>query len=206
MEKSTQQLVLEVHRDATLTQAEKMTRIQEIMRSASSFRPAEPPPKKECPQYQRGCWLVCDKCDEEVCCRLCHEEMDRFAVAEVVCKECRTRQLTPIHSVNKSVCAVEECGHVLGEYYCAVCHMFNNDATKPMFHCNGCGYCIGGVREIHPHCDGCGVHHTTTTRCKAFSYAASDGSVQECPVCLDPLKGANVTQQTSPVVRPCAPL
>lgn len=206
MKKSTTQRVMEVHRDQSLTSQEKMALIHDIMHGGDASTPAPQPlsghPVSECPKYQRGCWLVCptQDCGALVCCRLCPHPhpVDRYAVSEIVCKKCNKRQPASVVSA-KSVCSAEGCNNMLGEYYCSVCHMYSNDPTKPMFHCVDCGYCIGGVEELYPHCNNCGIHVRVGVEhgCQSFSYDASDGSVQECPVCLDPLKGGNMTRQTT---------
>lgn len=52
-----------------------------------------------CVHYQRKCNVVAPCCGIPFGCRVCHDEMstacgpmDRFAIKEVVCKECNTRQ------------------------------------------------------------------------------------------------------------------
>jgi hypothetical protein len=53
-----------------------------------------------CVHYERKCNMIAPCCGKEFGCRVCHDEMsssacgtmDRFAVTEIVCKECNTRQ------------------------------------------------------------------------------------------------------------------
>lgn len=52
-----------------------------------------------CVHYQRKCNVVAPCCGVPFGCRVCHDEMstacgpmDRFAIKEIVCKECNTRQ------------------------------------------------------------------------------------------------------------------
>jgi hypothetical protein len=52
-----------------------------------------------CVHYQRKCNVVAPCCGVPFGCRVCHDEMstacgpmDRFAIQEIVCKECNTRQ------------------------------------------------------------------------------------------------------------------
>ncbi len=54
-----------------------------------------------CVHYERKCNVIAPCCGAEFGCRVCHDDdtsssacgpMDRFAVKEIVCKECNTRQ------------------------------------------------------------------------------------------------------------------
>ena len=53
-----------------------------------------------CVHYERKCYVVAPCCGVPFGCRVCHDEMsgtacgpmDRFAIKEVICKECNTRQ------------------------------------------------------------------------------------------------------------------
>ena len=52
-----------------------------------------------CVHYERKCNVVAPCCGRVFGCRVCHDEMsvacgpmDRFAIKEIVCKECNTRQ------------------------------------------------------------------------------------------------------------------
>ena len=53
-----------------------------------------------CVHYERKCNVIAPCCGAEYGCRVCHDDerssicgpMDRFAVKEIVCKECKTRQ------------------------------------------------------------------------------------------------------------------
>lgn len=54
-----------------------------------------------CVHYERKCCVVAPCCNQVFGCRVCHDEMtpapghgqmDRFAIQEIVCKECKTRQ------------------------------------------------------------------------------------------------------------------
>ena len=54
-----------------------------------------------CVHYERKCNVIAPCCGVEFGCRVCHDDdtgssacgpMDRFAVKEIVCKECNTRQ------------------------------------------------------------------------------------------------------------------
>jgi len=203
MKKSTQQLIREIHGDSSLSPSEKMTKIHEIMNPSSIEDIQETKEEVEdCPKYKRGCLLVCNVCESAVCCRLCHPEIDRFQIAEVVCKECETKQPVKEES-GKSLCIAEGCANLLGQYYCSVCHMYSNDGRKPIYHCKDCGYCLAGIRENYEHCDACqmcvarGTIGTSLHNCKPFSYVDDSQETRECPVCLEALRGSNMTRATS---------
>ena len=51
-----------------------------------------------CPHYERNCKIVAPCCGKIFGCRVCHDEasghgpMDRFAIKEIICEKCKTRQ------------------------------------------------------------------------------------------------------------------
>eukprot|EP00574_Skeletonema_japonicum_P004494 CAMPEP_0201719798 /NCGR_PEP_ID=MMETSP0593-20130828/4919_1 /ASSEMBLY_ACC=CAM_ASM_000672 /TAXON_ID=267983 /ORGANISM="Skeletonema japonicum, Strain CCMP2506" /LENGTH=187 /DNA_ID=CAMNT_0048210317 /DNA_START=89 /DNA_END=649 /DNA_ORIENTATION=- len=81
-----------------------------------------------CVHYERKCNVIAPCCGAEFGCRVCHDDdtgssacgpMDRFAVKEIVCKECNTRQPS---ATNK--CVNEECGVTFAEYHCGKCNIW----------------------------------------------------------------------------------
>jgi hypothetical protein len=96
-----------IMRDASLSEQEKRTRIQNIMsggRTVVAPPPAPVLPQPEanaaCVHYERNCNIVAPCCNRVFGCRICHDElspaghapMNRFLIQEVVCKNCNTRQ------------------------------------------------------------------------------------------------------------------
>uniref|UniRef100_A0A8C0LSC6 Ring finger and CHY zinc finger domain containing 1 n=1 Tax=Canis lupus dingo TaxID=286419 RepID=A0A8C0LSC6_CANLU len=83
-----------------------------------------------CEHYDRGCLLKAPCCDKLYTCRLCHDnnedhQLDGFKVKEVQCINCEKIQ----HA--QQTC--EECSTLFGEYYCSICHLFDQD--KKQYHC-----------------------------------------------------------------------
>jgi zinc finger-like protein len=71
-------------------------------------------------------------------CRLCHDEasdhrLDRYAVSEMACMLCGTRQ--PVGGS----CA--NCGESMAGYYCGICHLFDNEPGRDIYHCPFCNVC-----------------------------------------------------------------
>lgn len=95
-----------VMRDPTLSQQEKNQRVQDIMSGGRQYvvsaAPAAPEPAAiaACVHYERNCNIVAPCCNRVFGCRICHndlsppghQDLDRFMVQEVVCKNCNTRQ------------------------------------------------------------------------------------------------------------------
>lgn len=92
-----------------------------------------------CKHYQRKALLVSPCCNTEFVCRICHDEaiqdhkFDRYRVTEMRCMECGTRQ--PVSN---------KCGHCgieMAKYYCNICHLFDDDSSRPIYHCPFCNFC-----------------------------------------------------------------
>uniref|UniRef100_A0A7S3R8J5 Uncharacterized protein n=2 Tax=Dunaliella tertiolecta TaxID=3047 RepID=A0A7S3R8J5_DUNTE len=95
-----------------------------------------------CKHYKRRTQLVAPCCDQVFTCRLCHDEampshrMDRSAVREMVCMECGTRQPVGSH------CA--RCATQMARYYCNICHLFDDQEGRDIYHCPFCNVCRRG--------------------------------------------------------------
>uniref|UniRef100_A0A7S1XWB5 RING-type domain-containing protein n=1 Tax=Phaeomonas parva TaxID=124430 RepID=A0A7S1XWB5_9STRA len=140
-----------------------------------------------CPHYKRKVKLRAPCCDKLVTCRLCHDQacdhmMNRFAVEEMLCMVCGTLQ--PV----KGICANEKCKHSspeepLSTYYCDVCHLFDDDPDKHIYHCPYCNVCRAGR--------GLGIDYRHCMRCNACvrlnaEHKCLDQVLQgACPICLE---------------------
>mmetsp|Transcript_19015 Transcript_19015/g.35497 ORF Transcript_19015/g.35497 Transcript_19015/m.35497 type:complete len:536 (+) Transcript_19015:290-1897(+) len=106
-----------------------------------------------------------------------HHEIDRFAIAEIICRLCYTRQ-----SSKTNFCTA--CGTQFGAYHCNICNLWMSDDESP-YHCADCGFCRVGGRENFRHCDDCGMCIDTLLfddhNCKAGKYMSN------CPVCQEDL-------------------
>jgi RING finger and CHY zinc finger domain-containing protein 1 len=145
--------------------------------------------QRGCRHYSRGCQLRSPCCNLLFWCRHCHNEamdagdpktahqLDRFAVKWVRCGKCDLEQLV------KRNC--EGCGHLFGEYFCPICKFFDDDLSKGVFHCDGCGICRVGGRENFFHCPACGCCYAVQLRSNHKCIAGA--MHHNCPVCLENL-------------------
>ncbi|KAI3505484.1 hypothetical protein L1887_27615 [Cichorium endivia] len=97
----------------------------------------------------------------------------REDVQQVVCMICNMEQ--PVNQI----CG--NCGVKMGEYFCGICKLFDDDTSKQQFHCNDCGICRLHGRQNYYHCHKCGC-------CRANEKRGSHTCVEnllkhECPGC-----------------------
>lgn len=141
-----------------------------------------------CKHYVRHCSFVSPCCGKIYDCRLCHDynedenildvnkahKIDRFAINEIICKKCNLKQVV------SNLC--KGCNAKFGNYYCSVCHLFDDDTSKGQFHCIKCGICRVGFKENFVHCDTCqtcmpsGEHKCLVKDIKS-----------DCPICFESL-------------------
>lgn len=108
-----------------------------------------------------------------------HHNIDRFAIQEIVCRICFTRQ-----SSKTNICINAKCKVKFGEYHCEICNLWLSAAEKP-YHCHECGFCRVGGRESFRHCKKCGmcidVEVFDDHNCDVGKYRVN------CPVCCEDL-------------------
>lgn len=138
-----------------------------------------------CKHYRRRAILVSPCCGGEYVCRLCHDEavpghtFDRYAVTEMRCMECGTKQ--PVSA------ACTACNASMARYYCGICHLFDDDPHRDIYHCPFCNFCRRGkglgVDSFHcMSCNACmSLELFNKHRCTERALAGT------CPVCSDPL-------------------
>mmetsp|Transcript_24270 Transcript_24270/g.35468 ORF Transcript_24270/g.35468 Transcript_24270/m.35468 type:complete len:459 (+) Transcript_24270:95-1471(+) len=152
-----------------------------------------------CVHYERKCFIVAPCCNKVFGCRVCHDEMtpapghgpmDRFAIREIVCKVCLTRQPS---KTNK--CINPNCQVVFAEYHCNICNLWMSHSKKP-FHCADCGFCRVGGREAYTHCHECCMCISTavigTHNCMKDKYK------NNCPVCREDMFSSRQSPQDLP--------
>jgi len=104
-----------------------------------------------------------------------HHTIDRFAVREVICRQCFTRQ-----SGQTNNCV--SCNIKFGAYHCKICNLWMSDEERP-YHCEDCGFCRVGGAENFKHCHDCGMCIDRTLydnhNCKVGKYKSN------CPVCQE---------------------
>jgi len=150
-----------------------------------------------CVHYERKCNIVAPCCKLVFGCRVCHDEMsgaycgqtmDRFAIREVVCKECHTRQDS---KTNKCI----KCGVKFAQYHCPKCNIWMALDKRP-FHCDQCGFCRVGGRENFRHCVQCCMCISTsvydTHSCMEDKYK------NNCPVCREDMFSSRQSPQDLP--------
>lgn len=95
-----------------------------------------------CQHYKRNVKLQCFTCNKWYTCRLCHDAAEDHALPRretknMLCMICGTAQR-----------AAEICTHCTGRaanYYCDICHLWEDDPNRSIYHCNDCGICRVGV-------------------------------------------------------------
>ncbi|GAX29114.1 RING finger and CHY zinc finger domain-containing protein 1 [Fistulifera solaris] len=106
-----------------------------------------------------------------------HHPIDRFKIAEIICRECFTRQ-----SSKTNECIV--CHVQFGEYHCNICNLWMSKKDSP-YHCSDCGFCRVGGRENFRHCHDCGMCIDAILfddhNCKSGKYMSN------CPICQEDL-------------------
>uniref|UniRef100_A0A7S3QBM3 RING-type domain-containing protein n=1 Tax=Chaetoceros debilis TaxID=122233 RepID=A0A7S3QBM3_9STRA len=106
-----------------------------------------------------------------------HHSIDRFAIKEIICRNCKTRQ-----SSKTNTCV--NCKLLFGEYHCEICNLWMSSSEQP-YHCKECGFCRVGGKHNFKHCKGCGMcidaNLFDNHNCKSGKYMAN------CPVCYEDL-------------------
>ncbi|KAL4946198.1 hypothetical protein BDV06DRAFT_151947 [Aspergillus oleicola] len=135
-----------------------------------------------CPHYKRNVKLQCFYCKKWYTCRFCHDEvedhrLDRPKTENMLCMFCGHAQPAAQYC--------KWCGELAAQYYCVACKLWDNDASKSIYHCDDCGICrIGkGIGKDFFHCKTCSVclpvSIETTHRCIERSTQC------DCPICGD---------------------
>jgi uncharacterized FlaG/YvyC family protein len=157
-----------------------------------------------CHHYARACKIRHPRSGRLYTCRLCSEQerevsptadkdepLDRYAVTEITCMNCKSLQPAAKKCVNND-CELHEKG--FAKYFCNICNLFD-DRPRPIFHCPYCNTCRMGL--------GLGIDFRHCMRCNAcVSLADKDHRCipqklqGSCPICHDtlfnstePLKG-----------------
>lgn len=117
-----------------------------------------------------------------------HHKIDRFAIHEVICRNCFTRQSSKTNECRN-------CFIRFGEYHCNVCNLWMSVDDDP-YHCDACGFCRIGGRENFKHCYDCGMCIDSVLyanhNCKAGKYMSC------CPVCQEDLFTSRVASHEMP--------
>jgi len=106
-----------------------------------------------------------------------HHTIDRFAIKEIICRNCFSRQTSKTNSCLN--CKIQ-----FGEYHCKKCNLWMSSEEDP-YHCDDCGFCrVGGASNFR-HCHDCGMcvdaEKFEEHNCKVGQY------MNDCPVCREDL-------------------
>ncbi|GIL78726.1 hypothetical protein Vretimale_373 [Volvox reticuliferus] len=137
-----------------------------------------------CKHYRRKCQLVAPCCGKIFTCRLCHDDacdhrMDRYAVSEMYCMMCGIRQ-----PVGPKCCC---CGVAMARYVCNICHLFDDEPGKDIYHCPFCNVCRRGrgLGVDFFHCMNCNACMSLTL---FSSHKCREKCIEgNCPVCHEAL-------------------
>ena len=131
-----------------------------------------------CTHYRRNVKIQCNTCHRWYPCRLCHDAIEdhrlpRKETKNMLCMLCTTPQPASQTCIN--------CGLEAANYYCPVCHLWNDDPTKSIYHCPSCEICrLGeGLGRDFFHCDVCCV-------CVSLSHphrCVEASTKCDCPIC-----------------------
>ncbi|KAG7163483.1 RING finger and CHY zinc finger domain-containing protein 1-like isoform X1 [Homarus americanus] len=156
-----------------------------------------------CEHYRRKCKLVSPCCENNYICRFCHNasethQLIRSKLSKVECMMCQTQQ--PL----AQTCSNKECGVTLGNYFCKICKLYD-DEDKEQFHCDGCGLCRVGGRDNYFHCDTCEL--CLPQIIKDSHKCIEKVSKANCPVCLEDIHTSRIVSHVPPcghlIHRPC---
>ena len=94
-----------------------------------------------CSHYKRNVKIQCFECHRWYPCRHCHDDnenhsLNRRRTQLMLCMLCGTPQ--PARQDCK------QCGTCAAAYYCEICKLWDDDATKDIYHCDDCGICRRG--------------------------------------------------------------
>lgn len=133
-----------------------------------------------CFHYKRHCEIKAECCGTFYSCRKCHNaavgehhSIDRYKIREMRCLFCVTVQ--PVS--NQCI----QCHEQMAPYYCDICHFFDDDTDKSLWHCDQCGFCRVGVKDTnHEHCLQC-------NSCMDVGHTRHTDFMSDCSVCQESL-------------------
>jgi uncharacterized CHY-type Zn-finger protein len=104
-----------------------------------------------CLHYRRNVKLQCFTCSRWYTCRFCHDEVEDHHVNR---KETRNMLCMLCGCAQRAGDTCVDCGMRAAWYYCSVCHLWDDDANKSIYHCNDCGICRRGlgIGKDYIHC------------------------------------------------------
>lgn len=135
-----------------------------------------------CEHYECECKVQCVICEEWYVCRLCHDakqdhKFPRRETKYMMCMNCFRPQ--------PAARDCRFCNREMAYYYCDICKLWNDEASKQIYHCPDCGICrLGAGLGIDVfHCKQCGI-------CMSISLEGDHKCIvqsthSDCPICLE---------------------
>jgi len=104
-----------------------------------------------CEHYKRNVKLQCPMCNKWYTCRLCHDAAENHILPR---KETKNMLCMLCGSAQKASDQCAQCGARAANYYCDICHLWEDDPNRSIYHCNDCGICrVGrGLGKDFFHC------------------------------------------------------
>ncbi|KAG0281919.1 hypothetical protein BGZ95_006426 [Linnemannia exigua] len=212
--------IMDIQRDPTISFADKASMIQKLMssrwqgaQSSSSSQVTNDSTEATeedlkttynnaergylgCKHYRRGCKLKANCCGKWFNCRFCHDDVCNHAIVRnetkmMLCMHCKT--------IQSAAQTCTSCNAQLAKYYCDICKLWDDDPSKPIYHCSDCGICrIGnGLDQDFFHCKKCNIcmniHLKHNHRCIERNLEC------DCPICGEYM----FTSTTTVIFMPC---
>ncbi|EAS31712.2 CHY zinc finger domain-containing protein [Coccidioides immitis RS] len=145
-----------------------------------------------CKHYKRNVKLQCFTCKKWYTCRFCHDDIEdhtliRRKTENMLCMMCQTPQQA------NQWC--KSCGTQAACYYCGICKLWDNDASKSIYHCHDCGICRRGegLGKDFFHCKTCSV-------CLPIKIETSHRCIERATQCDCPICGEYMFTSPDPVI------
>ncbi len=176
--KTNQELVMEIHRNTTLTTEEKNEKIRDIM--LGKFKNEDTINVPECTHYKKQCekfhFTCCNKIYD--CCR-CHNHTNmcnnKIKIDTIKCKMCGITQIPT------NLCV--QCNIKFSRSHCDVCNIWSE---KNIFHCDKCKICRIGEQENYFHCDNCqGCFKISKDNDHPHECGSNVSTTTQCLLCLE---------------------
>ncbi|KAF2672590.1 hypothetical protein BT63DRAFT_131459 [Microthyrium microscopicum] len=174
-----------------------MTQLTTTSSPEAEETPAEDEVEYGCEHYKRNVKIQCFDCKTWWNCRNCHDDanlghsLPRHKTENMLCMLCQTPGPAGQYC--------QHCGEQSAYYFCETCKLWDDDATKRIYHCDDCGICrLGeGIGKDFQHCNRCNVDIP-------IQQFPSHKCVERATDCDCPICGDYMFNSTSSVVSlPC---
>ncbi|KAF9122482.1 hypothetical protein BGW39_009716 [Mortierella sp. 14UC] len=212
--------IMDIQRDPTISFADKASMIQKLMsskwqgaQSSSSSEVADDSTEATeedlkttynnaergylgCKHYRRGCKLKANCCGKWFNCRFCHDDVCNHTIVRnetkmMLCMHCK--------AIQPAAQTCNSCNAQLAKYFCDTCKLWDDDPSKPIYHCSDCGICrIGnGLDQDFFHCKKCNI--CMNIQLKDNHRCIERNLECDCPICGEYM----FTSTTTVIFMPC---